>query len=421
MQSQLLYKTPRQIAEENKAYKKGFHYPLTPSEILKNSFLESKSHLSQNIKELFSNPAPMSRHTLSMMMGMPFPSFSNATLNRAAGAGGVTGWKKLASTKLGTANANIDISGFDNKRYYMILHYGTGYSGFGNLSFRMGNGSIDTSAKYSSREGNNNSADAARTSETTGRLAVGYQDFDEDFSVSFLANLSAKEKLMIANNVASAGSGAGSIPNRNNAINKYAFTSNPIDIIRRWNDTNTQAVDSEMVLLGYDPADTHTEDVWEELASVTGDGTSTTLDTGTFTAKKYLWIQAYLDGGASSLTTNLWRFNSDSGSNYSSRYSRNGTEGTNSSITHLNVNITGASTYANHFYNGFMINNSATEKLSIIDGVVQNTAGAGNALARVNATPKWANTSSQITSMQIVNDNSVNFTSKTFLKIWGFD
>jgi hypothetical protein len=47
---------------------------------------------------------------------------------------------------------------------------------------------------------------------------------------------------------------------------------------------------SEAVVLGWDPADTHTSNFWEELASVDlSGGAADILDSGTFTAKKYLW------------------------------------------------------------------------------------------------------------------------------------
>jgi hypothetical protein len=52
-----------------------------------------------------------------------------------------------------------------------------------------------------------------------------------------------------------------------------------------------------MVVLGWDPADTHTSNFWEELASVDlSGGAATNIDSGTITAKniygfKYMQIR----------------------------------------------------------------------------------------------------------------------------------
>jgi hypothetical protein len=68
----------------------------------------------------------------------------------------------------------------------------------------------------------------------------------------------------------------------------------------------------------------------------------------------------------------------------------------------------------------FIVNNSANEKLIIAHTVYQNTAGAGTAPNRWEAVGKWANTSAQITAVNI-KSGSGNLASKTILKIWGSD
>jgi hypothetical protein len=75
-------------------------------------------------------------------------------------------------------------------------------------------------------------------------------------------------------------------------------------------------VGSEVVVLGWDPADTHTSNFWEELASVDSRWSSK-LSSGTFTAKKYLWVQCYIHR-TSSVERKIfdYTFNNDTGSNY---------------------------------------------------------------------------------------------------------
>jgi hypothetical protein len=67
----------------------------------------------------------------------------------------------------------------------------------------------------------------------------------------------------------------------------------------------------------------------------------------------------------------------------------------------------------------FIINNASNEKLVISHLVTQNTAGSGNVSSRSEAVHKWANTSSQITSMQLVT-GSGSFTGGQ-IKVWGAD
>ena len=52
--------------------------------------------------------------------------------------------------------------------------------------------------------------------------------------------------------------------------------------------------------------------------------------------------------------------------------------------------------------------------------VRQNTAGATTAPSRFESANKWANTSAQITQID-VNSTSGNFTTATRLRVWGSD
>lgn len=139
---------------------------------------------------------------------------------------------------------------------------------------------------------------------------------------------------------------------------------------------------------------------WEELGRVTALTTVTSLDTGTFAAKKYLvilvtWLPSGGNIGAS------MRFNSDSGSNYNYRYSINNTA-ENGSLSQPQL----ASGAANNGGIGQSTHNitniAAREKTIYSQQVTSSTAGAGNYFDRYELAGKWANTSAQITSVQII-------------------
>ena len=114
--------------------------------------------------------------------------------------------------------------------------------------------------------------------------------------------------------------GAGNAPRRLENFYKWANTSAQVNQVQLINEqSGSFDSGSEIVVLGYDndEADSGTS-VWEELANVDlSGGTGNSLSSGTISAKKYLWVQAYLEQSGSGDTGNILRFNSDSGSNYS--------------------------------------------------------------------------------------------------------
>ena len=321
-------------------------------------------------------------------------------------SGSVGGWVELGRTTWASGNS-INVSSLPDKRYYMILNYSDSASNYNNI-YRFNS---DTGSNYAWRRSINGGTDSTSTSTTIiPSNSVSYDDFQ--FTTSYIANLAGKEKLVISHGTDSSAVGAGTAPDRNEIVGKWVNTTDPIDEITM---TTTSANYNlgEVVVLGWDPADSHTTNFWEELADVEW-SSGGTIDTGSFTAKKYLWVQLYFKGNSGVYT----RFNSDSGSNYAWRYNNNGgTDATQTSITGITSNFGWGN--EPHFINMFIINNSSNEKLVMSHMNFQNTAGAGNAPSRSEQVHKWANTSSQITSMQLVT-GSGNFTGGQ-IKVWGAD
>jgi hypothetical protein len=151
------------------------------------------------------------------------------------------------------------------------------------------------------------------------------------------------------------------------------------------------------------------------LASVELGSAGDQLSTGSFSAKKYLWCQVFTKN--SSTTNAKFTFNNDTGNNYAYRHNLNGSEGTSTSQPQFQINAANGSA----FYNMFIINNSANEKLVIGHTVDQNTAGAGTAPDRLESVAKWANTSSQITEIDVDNTSAGSFDTGSIIKVWGAD
>jgi hypothetical protein len=324
----------------------------------------------------------------------------------------VGGWKEVGRTTLGSAGDTISVSSLADKRYYMVLCDIQQVTSNIRSATRL---NADTGSNYATRDSEGGGADSTATSgsyiKNSGSLTKPM------FNVQYLSNLSTKEKLMLSHNVGQGTAGASTAPDRMESVGKWANTSNPISTIAQYNDQGgSYNTNSEVVVLGWDPADTHTTNFWEELASVDlSGGASTNLSSGTILAKKYLWVQMLMEQTVDS--NYQLRFNADSGSNYAYRYKTDGgTEFTHASQTGMNLRSSTANLPV--FVNMFIVNNSANEKLIIEHDIKSNTAGAGNAPLRTEQVGKWANTSAQITSVQL-HSGSGNLNTNTLMKVWG--
>jgi len=327
----------------------------------------------------------------------------------------IAGWKEVGRTTLGSAVDTISVKNLPNKRYLMILNsmLATGGSITNGVTF---NG--DSGSNYAYRKSNNGAADT--TSVNQAILDINVAGETTMFNVIHLANLSAKEKLHISHGVGRSTSGAGTAPTRNELVGKWANTST---VINRIDSTNTlagsYAIGSEIVVLAYDPLDVSTPNFWEELASVTLGSSGDNLSSGTFTAKKYLWVQMYCKPTGGNIRQRM-SFNNDS-TTYASRRSNNGaTDATTTGASIIDLH--GAFNDATpKFTNLFIINNSANEKLVIANTISRNTAGAANAPDRVEVVGKWDNTSSQITEIDVDNDDTGSYDTGSTIKVWGHD
>jgi|11BtaG_2_1085332.scaffolds.fasta_scaffold00800_6 hypothetical protein len=334
-------------------------------------------------------------------------------------SGSVGGWVELARTTLGSAGDTISVASLPDKRYYMLLTDNRP-SGNLNVGHRAGNGSIDTGSNYAKRPSINGASDITTHVNNNNFLETdGLNHTDNMFSVNYLANKSDKEKLGIGHCVRQNTAGAGNAPNRTEYVGKWANTSVVIDTLQTINfGSGDLASGSELVVLGWDPSDSHTTNFWEELDSTTTT-TSGTIQSGTFTAKKYLMYQIVGKKASGSGTGSpRFQFNGDTGSNYAQRNSINGTDYAYANQASANIGGDGNTAGEMAMFTGFIINNAGTEKLFLGHSAFGNTAGAGQIGNRGEIACKWANTSDQITSIHCMN---LNFDAGAIMKIWGAD
>ena len=326
------------------------------------------------------------------------------------------GWKEVGRTTLGSAGDEINVSSLANKRYYMILG-NTDNSGACSNTWRLNS---DTGSNYAYRFSEDGATDVTGTSATGG--LHGTRSYTvPSFFISFISNLSSKEKLVQSWHTSGNTAGAGTANTRDLAVGKWANTTDAINaIMTRNSGAGDYLSGSETVVLGWDPDDTHTDNFWEELASVELGSAGDNLSSGTISAKKYLWVQCWYENNSASDINVKMRFNNDSGSNYASRYSLNGASDTSrTSKTFIDTQASGGQ-YPN-FVNCFIVNNASNEKLVISNLVGQSTAGAGTAPIRTEIVGKWTNTSNQITEIDFDNVDAGDISAGAILKVWGAD
>lgn len=351
---------------------------------------------------------------MSLQFLQPYFGLGNGLQTKnVAGGGGVGGWVELGRTTLGSAGDDITVSSLANKRYYMFLqsHISSGTTA---SPVRLNS---DTGSNYAARENADGGADTTITS--TDRIFTGSVDSVNGFLMGYVANKSDKEKLLNLHLIRNTATGAGTAPNRQDTAGKWANTSNAISSITTFNsEAGSYDTNSELVVLGWDPADTHTNNFWTELSSTTLASANANLSSGTITAKKYLWLQAALIPTAAhdvSMT-----FNNDTAGNYATRDSRNGaSDSLNTSVSSFNI-TPATSPSVIWFVNAFGINVSSKEKLWIGHIAYAETAGAGNAPRRNEFVGKWINTSSQITEIDL-NSTTSTFASGSTIKVYGSD
>lgn len=157
---------------------------------------------------------------------------------------------------------------------------------------------------------------------------------------------------------------------------------------------------------------------WAKLGTDTLTSAGSTLTVTGFTGKTNIFMIA--EGLGVTLGDETMQFNNDTGSNYSLRSSTNG--GTDSTLT-SRVEYTfqrNGNGSQNDLFFAYIVNVSSEEKLIISFSNQNITAGAGTAPTRDEIVGKWANTSNEITEID-VNSNAANLQTDSNLSVIGTD
>ena len=314
--------------------------------------------------------------------------------------GNVGAWKELGRTTLLAEADLISVTGLPNKRYYM-LQYVLPKVSPANTRWTF---NTTTGNEYSSRTTNNGSADSTNVNGVNFHTHADTNGFN--YGVSYISNLSTEEKLAQFNETGELG-GVGSAPDRCETVGKWDNTSNSISSIQLKN-TDTGGFTSGTTMK-----------VW---------GSGSSIDSGTFTAKKYLWVQIVFNTGTMSGSYSGLQVGNatiDTGTSYAFRYSEDGgADSSQASKTNAwgAVGIGSDSSNSLNISNNFIINNASNEKLGISHSVInRGDTGAGFAPYRVECVWKWTDTSNQINRIEVSSQaGSGNYTGGT-MKVWGSD
>ena len=359
------------------------------------------------------------------------------------------GWVELArATADGTSNA-VTTSQFTPKKYMRILIHICGTQGSSdNIDMRVGtSGTLDSSGtNYGQRSGfGGASSEGSQT--TSGSPLDMCKFFFNQTSNSWkgvagtvdVINISGQEKVWTWNIVCddTTGDDTDEHPFSSRGVGKYDVTSGQIDIISVFHQNTSRTLDtgSEIVVLGWDPADTHSTNFWTELANieVTSDVTSRLLlDSGTLTPKKYYWIEYFAKQGTTNTsyggqpTMRVGTGGSgDENQSYAGRTYRNDSADNRHNQREWNIYGGGTNLKMQSTMQLFMTNQSGKEKYIVGTGMDMSdpaTTASQHSIKRFYG--KYSTTSGQVNFIQVVDvddGSGVYFKSGSRLKVWGSD
>jgi len=324
----------------------------------------------------------------------------------------VGGWKEIARTTStgGLTEISSTWTSGDYKRYYMVLINHRVRSGAAtNNRFYIGSGSKATSG-YSSAYSQDN---GAFTSAFTTDIRTSTTTYDGEFYTVFLSNHNGKSKLFLGE-----GMNCGTYDTTSYAPGAFTVKAKwtgtgQIDRIY-WYGGDT-LTDYEIVVLGYDPADNHTTNFWQPLA--TKELTSAEDITLSFTPKKYLKYALYgIKGSSGSTEAPVFQFNGST-SSYSQNNIINGTSYKYNNLSFTNIGGDGSVSSETFLATGYIYNGGNTSKKIIGNAVYSNTAGTGigNIVKVYN---KW-NSNDQISSIKAYTPAGLQ--AGSILRVWGSD
>ena len=308
-------------------------------------------------------------------------------------------WERLAHVAL-SGTADTISSGTFSAYEFLKVQVFTIASGENTVKMQLNN---DTGANYAYRISASGGADSTQTS--IDEIHVGQNSGDGTLTNICITNVSDKEKLVISHSMERNSTGAGYAPARTECVGKWANTSaniTEIDI------NNTQSGDfaagSYITVWGAKPAPT----------------TADVITVDSLEAKKHLMVQGNLLNSGE-LNTVALQFNSDTGNNYSRRYSIDGgADATDTSQPSLEIEQ-GSAWSGDCFFTTQIINEATKEKLVKSEWIDQQSTGTGSVPRRAEVVGKWSNTSNAITTIKVIQGGGGSFAEGSEVTVYGTD
>jgi len=165
-------------------------------------------------------------------------------------------WAKNITSTLSSGNNVIENTGMTKYKFNQFLTHIVGATAtLTDFKGQVGDGSYDTGSNYASRESQNGSADATRTSASTFQSGLtGYgEENAPSLHIVYGINIAAEEKLFIEFACLQNTAGATNAPNRYETVYKWTNTSAQYDQFKYIdNSGDTYDTDTNMASLGTD-------------------------------------------------------------------------------------------------------------------------------------------------------------------------
>ena len=357
--------------------------------------------------------------TANYLAGKRIQGSSSASIS-----GNYTGWKEFSRHTLSSSADLIRVSDLPQSRYFMVLAHIIPASTSALVShIRLdGEGGSAYGERVTSYQGTEVAGNGNRFFTTHSDKTI--DNGGGRFITMFMTNPRTKDKRHIGRCTESNTTGTST-----DSLVMISGVGRTFAGAQSFSNTWSQSIDivddeagqfgsgSELVVLQYDESQTDTSgQFWEQLADVELSSAGNIIDSGTFTAKKYIWYQIYRKTETSNPYMEI-RFNNDSTSNiYKRRYEENGGNSTTSAGDELIPTFRSN----DEFINGFLLNRDDKEKLTHGDLVWSNSDTS--IPQRWRWCGKYA-TNTEVTRIQADNGNgSANqFASGSWIKVWGHD
>ena len=280
----------------------------------------------------------------------------------------------------------------------------------------------DTGSNYAIRVSFDGGADSTAVNQTS--ILTG-GDAADGFHVYYTVNLADQEKLLLGDKVDLSSTGAGTAPSRREQTGKWANTVDQFTSVEFSNAGGGSFVaDSNLSVLSDVATIPETIGGWVELGRTTLGVAGDTITVSGLADKRYYMVLQSItrSGGLSPDGTRLGNGSADSGNNYATRYSVNGTADIPNTNNNQGIDYTPSVSNDDSFAVQYITNLSANEKLWIKQRVGRQAVGAGTAPNRSENAAKWVNTSNPLDVFQTTNVADIgNYEAGSQVVVLGWD